>query len=176
MLVELIYCINAGLEDATIGINAQFDGLTVISGHAVPPDVTVYNQIEHKFVARRQINNEDTGISLPALAIFQAGPGLIEPEVGTIYRMGEYPIVFAYIASRTDSALAARDGGYTMRCVKRFLRDFMENAQTPVLRTQAGIIVCQLIDLEEPPTLEPFGQAEVVASLVGTFRVRETLP
>lgn len=177
MLVELIYSLNAGLEDGTIGVNAQFDApLTLVSGHAMPPDVTVYNQIEHKWVARRQVNTEDAGVTYPALAVFQAAPGSHDGEVGTIYRMGDYPIVFAYVCKRSDSALGARDGGYTMRVLRRTLRDYMENANV-AQRTVNGVIVSQIIGrIEEPPILEQWDKAEVVAALTCTFRCRDTSP
>ena len=176
MLVELVYSLNAGLEDGTIGLNAQFDTLSVVSGHAVPPDVTFYNQIEHKWVARRKVTTEDTGVSYPAVAIFQSAPGSVDGEVETIVRDGDWPITFAYLAKRSDSALGARDGGYTMRCLPRFLRDYMENSNVAA-RTVNGIIVSQIIgDLQVPPILEEWDKAEIVAALTATFRCRETSP
>lgn len=177
MLVELIYMLNAGLEDGTIGINAQFDSFNVVSGHAVPPDVTVYNQIEHKWVARRQVNTDDGGVTFPAIAIFQPDPGRHEGDVQTIYRKSDYPVVFAYIAKRSDSALGARDAGYTNRALLRWFRDFMDNSKTDTLRTQNGVIISQVIgDITEPPVLEDWGKVEVLGALQATFRLRETSP
>mgnify|MGYP001615747040 CR=1 FL=1 len=176
MLVELMYMLNAGAEDATIGVNAQITGGSVISGHAAPDAVTVYNQIEHSWVARRKLNTEDAGVTFPALAIFQGGPGVLEPEVGTIYRRGDYPIVFAQIRKKSDSALGFRQAGYTNRAVYRFLRDFMENAQTATMRTQNGIIISQLTQLGEPPVIEDWDKVEVVAAVTATFKLRETSP
>lgn len=176
MLVELVYMLNAGLEDGTIGVNAQLDSFTVISGHAVPPDVNVYNQIEHSWVARRQLNTDDSGVTLPAIAVFQPEPARHEGEVQTIYRKGDYPIVFGYVVKKNDSALGARQGGYTMKALRRFLRDFMENSNA-ANRTANGVIISQIIgDITEPPVLDEWGKVEVVAAHQCTFRLRDTSP
>lgn len=178
MKLEVVRLIKAGLADATGGINAKIAALTLDGTDARPSNPNRYFDVDHKWLARRQVNDDDTStITFPALAVFQFAPlTFVDAEVQTVVRDADLQIGFAYLVKKQDSAEAVRDALYFNRALARWFTWFMSNDQTSAFRTKNGVIIRAVTELTQDDVLEPWGSADCVASTVATFRVRETSP
>jgi hypothetical protein len=178
MKLEVVRLIKAGLADATYGINAKIAALTLDGTDTRPTVPNRYYDVDHKWLARRQVNDDDTDtITFPALAVFQFAPlEVLTPEVMTVVRDAEIQIAFAYLVKKQDSAAAVRDALYFNRALLRWFNWFMHNDQTSAFRTKNGVIIRSVENLQQDDVLEEWGSADCVASTIATFRVRETSP
>jgi len=176
--LETVRLIKAGLADVTNGINAKIAALTLDGTDALPSNPTPYYDVDHKWLARRQINDDDTAtITFPALAVFQFAPlRVLNPEVETVVRDAELQIAYAYLVKKQDSAAAVRDSLYFNRALLRWHHWFMRNDQTSAFRTKNGIIIRTVRELVQDDVLEEWGSADCVAATVATYHVRETSP
>lgn len=178
MKLEVVRLIVAGLADATYGINAKIAALTLDGSDTRPSNPTVYNDVDHKWVARRIIDDADSSnITFPALAVFQFAPlRAADPEVETVVRDVEIQIAFALLLNKQDSAAAIRDTLYFNRALLRWFHWFMGNDQSSSFRTKNGAIIRSVTELTQDEVEEPFGSADCVSATIATFRVRETSP
>jgi hypothetical protein len=174
MELETISLCAAAAADATIGVNAMIDALTMNAGHVRPSHVTIYNSVDHGWVSRRMVAEDGGNVSFPALAILVAEPIKLD-EVQTVVRDGHFPVGFAYLQKLSDSAKGNRDALYTSRAVLRFLTRFADNAAVAARHANGIQIVCPE-DTKQPPVSEAWGGALVTAVTVVTWLVRETSP
>jgi hypothetical protein len=174
MELETISMCAAGAADGTIGVNTMIDALTINAGHLRPAHVTIYNSVDHGWVARRAVPEDGGGVTFPALAVLVAEPITLD-EVQSVVRDGHFPVGFAYLQKLSDSAKGNRDALYTSRAVLRFLSRFANNAAA-VSRAMNGIQIVCPVDTKQPPVSEPWGGALVTAVTVVKWLVRETAP
>ena len=85
---ETIRMVKLGAADVTNGINAKIAAVSLDAGDSRPAALNHYNDIDHKWVARRRLNAEDTGAAtLPAMAIFQHGPVVFLPIIPAQWKL-----------------------------------------------------------------------------------------
>lgn len=177
MKLETIRLIKAGLADATYGINAKIAALTLDGSDARPSNPTRGFDVDDAWVARRKLNAEDTGVTMPALAVFQFQPlRVLNSEVHTIERDAEIDVAFAYLIKKQDADEVVRDGLYFNRALLRWFTWFMSNDQISAFRTKSGVIISSVTAIEQDDVVEDWGAAVCTASTTATFRVRETSP
>lgn len=179
MELEVIRAVSAGLQDATIGINAMIDGLTLDTiGDAPPSHVTVYNYTDHSWVARKKINHDEVEnghISLPAVAVYLEAPPQLEPVVRTIYRDGDYPIAISYVTIEPDEVKRMRDALYVNRAVLRFLTRFDSDAHASMrFRNNVNLYVQKSL-VQFTPFVR-WEAAILAASTIPTYQCREHQP
>lgn len=175
MKLETMLCIKDGLADATNGINAKIAALTLNGSDTRPANPTRGFDTEDAWVANRQWNADDPGVTLPALAVFQAAPiRVIDVEPETIVRDVELQLVYAYLVNKQDADEVMRDGHYFIRALLRWHTWFMRNDQAGSFRTRNGIIIRTTQDLSPDDAREDFGAAVSIASVTATYIVRET--
>lgn len=178
MKLEVVRLIKAGLADATNGINAKIAALTLDGTDTRPSNPNRYFDVDHKWVARRHIGDDDAlTITFPALAVFQFAPlTAVDPEVSTVVRDVDIQIAFAYLIKKQDSAEAVRDALYFNRALLRWFHWFMSNDQTSAFRTKNGVIVRWVQELAQDDVFEEWGAADCIAATIATLRCRETSP
>lgn len=169
----------AAAADPTIGVNAMIAALALDGSDPRPSAVTVYNAMDHGWVARRMVPEQGSGITFPALAVFVSQPARLD-EVHTVVRDAHYPVAYAYVTLNSDSAKGNRDAAYTMRALLRTLRLF--HAPTPTgagLRQHNGIGIIPPNGPDattQPPVYETWGSAIVTAVTQVEYLVRDTSP
>lgn len=178
MKLETMRCIKAGLADGSNGINAKIAGLTLDGSDARPSNPTPYFDVDHKWLARRQVDDEELAtIAFPALAVFQNGPlNVMDVAVTTNVQDATLQVVFGYMVNKQDSALAVRDSLYFNRALLRWINWFRSNDQTSGFRTKNGIIIRSVLEITQDDVHQDFGSANLIAATAATFRVRETSP
>lgn len=176
MYLETALMIQDGLADPTNGLNAKIAALALNAGHTLPANPTRYFDFQDNWVARREVNEDDsTTVTLPALAVFEAEAlDIVDPEPMTITQDAEVRVAFAHVVSKQPSAEATRDVLYARRALRRWFVWFMRNAQTSAFRTKNGIIIRTLQSLQQEIVREQMGTAICLASTTATFLVRET--
>src|SRR5947209_8600308 len=103
MEIEAVRMCAAALADSVIGVNAMLDAVTIDDIDTRPTPLTIYNSVDHRWVARKSVPEKDPNIVFPALAVLLSAP-LSLREVGTAVRDGDVTIMFAYIERDVDSA------------------------------------------------------------------------
>lgn len=171
MRLETIRMNAAAADDATIGVNAMLAALPLDGSDTRPPNVTIYNQVDHPWVARRAINLPGDAVTFPALAIL-AQPSTVH-QVMTSVRDAEIPIVFAYLV-KADTAVNQRHASYTTRALMRFLRLFTDNAGAS-FRARNGVqLINPMDDVRQGESIQPWDKALAIAATEITWLARET--
>jgi hypothetical protein len=178
MKLETVRLVKAALADVTYGINAMLAALTLDGSDTRPANPTVYTDVDHKWVARRKVDDVDTAaITFPALAVFQFAPlRCVDVEVRTIVRDADVQIAFAYVVRKQDSAAAVRDALYFNRALLRWFKWFEANDQTSSFRTKNGVTLRLLQELTQDDVDEDWGSVNCIAATIATWRVRENSP
>lgn len=178
MYLETALMIKDGLADATNGLNAHIAALTLNGSHTRPANPNRYFDIEHNWVARREVNEDDTAtVTFPALAVFEAEPTqILDQEPMTDVRDAEVRVALAHLVKKQPSAATVRDALYAQRALLRWFTWFMRNDQSGAFRTKNGIIIRTIPEggLLQERVHEEMGAAVCVASTTATFIVRET--
>lgn len=176
---ETIRCLKLGAADNANGINAKIGAVSidVVAGDVRPANVTIYNALDHKWVARRRANAEDGDINFPALAIFQFGQlQVLDVEVKTVVRDALIKVAFAWLLKENNPLEVTSAGDYYNRALLQWIHWFMRNDQSSAFRTRNGIIIRTLEELNQDDVTESWEAADCVAQTIATFRVRETQP
>jgi hypothetical protein len=176
---ETIRMLKLGAADVTNGINAKIAAVSLDAGDVRPAAVNLYNDIDHKWVARRRVSAEETAaaITFPAFAIFQHGSvQVVDVEVETIVRDALIQVGFAHLVKENNPLEAISDGEYVNRAVLQFLNWVMRNDQASSFRTRNGIVIRSIDTLIQDDVHEDWDGAVCVAQTIATFRVRETQP
>lgn len=177
MKLEAMRMLKAGLADATNGINAKIAGLTIDTGDVRPTNPTRYFDVDDPWVARRQLNAEDTDVTLPALAVFAVGPlDVGDAEVMTVVRDVEIKIGLAYLLKTQDSDEIHRAGLYFNRALLRWFTWFMRNEQSSAFRTKNDVIIRRVDGIIQDDKPEIWEAAVSIAQTVATFTLRENSP
>jgi hypothetical protein len=171
--LETIRMSATAAADATIGINAMIDALPLDGADTRPPHVTVYNSVDHPWVARREFPEQDPNITYPAVAVMLAQQ-LVVREVMTSNRDAEATVLFAYIERASDSAKLTRDTLYTNRAMLRFLTRFSSNASGSTFRSRGGVLMINPIKTDQGTTKESWGNATMVAATMVTWLIRDS--
>lgn len=175
MKLETIRCCVAGLEDATIGLGALLDAMTLEDGDARPATPAVYDEFRHGWVARRTVPQEDSAITFPAIAVFTQSPLTTDGEVHTVLRDASLTVAYAYLTRDVDSADARVAAELTQRVLLRHLKLFNANGNV-AMRTRNGVIVRECLELRLPPITENWEGAVCAAVTLADFSIRETEP
>lgn len=173
MRLEVIRMSAAAAADPAIGINAMIDALPIDAGDDRPSHVSIYNQVDNPFVARRAVSKGDD-VDVPAVVVMLQ-PSTVQ-QVMTSVRDAQIPVVFAYLDKNPDSAETQRRASYVTRALLRFLRRFADNGAA-ALRTRNGV------QMLYPTSDDPVRQGEAItewdkvhaiAATEITWLVRET--
>lgn len=179
MKLETVRLIKSGLLDGTNGIAAKIAALTLDGSDARPTSPTIYTDVDDKWVARRRIDDSDSAISFPALAVFQHAPMVVvDEEVPTIVRDVDVSIAFAYLVKKQDSVVALRDVLYFNRALLRWFNWFMRNDQDGTFGTKNGVTIRSLRELtqDDAHDEETWASVDCIGATIATFRVRENSP
>lgn len=180
MELETIRAVYAGLTDATIGLNAQIDGLTKDTNtDALPTHVAAfYNYADHPWVARKTLNRDEAvanNVILPCVTVYLDQPPILDPEVETIYRNGSVPVVIAYLSIEADEGKRMRDALYVNRAIQRFLRRFDDNSNAAMrFRNNVNVYIAKSLTQYTPFQLG--GDALTAAATLVTYQCRDHAP
>lgn len=179
MELALVRALYTGLTDPTIGINAMIAGLTKdTSTDVLPSSVTVYNYVDHPWVARKKVNHDEVEaghITFPSVAVFLAQPPTIDPEIATVYRDGKYPVVLGYFTIEPDEVKRMRAALYVNRALLRFLTQFNSNANA-AMRFRNNVNVYRALDITQVVPFVKWEAAILAAATQVTFHCREHQP
>lgn len=175
MEVEGIRLIADWLKDATNGVNALRAGVPRYAGHAEPPAVTVYDEIDRTEVARGPHVTQDTGLSLPALLVYEFPQGIVadvEGQVQTLEQDATMEVAIAYVARVSDTALLRRNAGYTLRAVRRSL---VRANRAVTMPNANGIELVQVQRVRRARLAGDPTSAEAWMALVATLELRDNM-
>lgn len=171
MKLEAIRLNALAAADPTIGVNAMLAALTLMPGDARPDPVTIYNAVDHGWVARRTVPEDGAGVTYPALAVLLVKPAQFD-EVPSNVRDGHIPIGFIYLQKASDTSKGLRDAFYTELAILRFLAR-LESPAGDALRV-TGDVGLVYPDATESPLYEAtWGSALAVSATVVTWVVRD---
>lgn len=179
-MIEGVQCLAAWLADATWGVNALLaNPAFLLGGEPAPAPVTVVNEIEAPWVARREITS-DLLKQAPYLAVYQVGAPTFEPRVqkmsATVGEVGGTAVLgVVYIASSAASATAARDAKHVLRAARGALWLLQDPSNGPA-RNRNGFRLETLNTVELEALQEQRGDAVFTAALLATYLTRESAP
>lgn len=171
MIIEVLRLFTTGLLNSTYGINQQIGSLDVFSGDTVPPNViSISDESQNIVVANSRILKP-----MPSIAVVQAGPAELDPNVLTTVRDGEVTIGIRYYAENSQTQNIRRNALYTMRALEKFLQDFF-NDTNDADRIINNIQVCAVLDLRHE-SITAFEEDNIlIGQLTLTLLVRDTRP
>lgn len=172
-------------------INARLATVPVDGGDPQPPqiapyvdaqyptsgNIAVFSSTVHPWVSERK-----DPPAAPALYVMTQGPILMmgEPYPQGQIRATSSPVklVVRYITNNLDSAVARREGCYTLRAVARSLRALSKSYNEPnttMVRNGISVVLGQ-DPMEFWPVVESVGNARVSGALVVHYLVRDGDP
>ena len=172
MEVEAIRLIADQLADPTNGVNALLAGVPRYAGHTLPPNVTIYNEIERAELARRAVA-KDAALTYPALFVYEHGDASIEGHVQTDEQDCSIDVAICYAVKKSDTAKGSQDARYTMRAVRRSLVRLNDASEKDTGTS------CWFIDIERLRRLTLHADMEdaiVTLTLVATINLRDDAP
>lgn len=173
MEAEIIRAHAAALADASIGINAMLAALPLDEPSDLrPKPLEIYTSVEHGPIARRAINDEGSGLTFPALAIYVADAATLE-QVRTTTRDGHFPVALSHIELDSDSARGNLNACYTMRALARFFTRFARN-DGAAFRVRNGVQLIEPVEFKQSPVFQRWDAGLVQTTLVVTWHVRDT--
>lgn len=178
MKLETVRMLVAALADGTNGINAKIAALTLDGADARPATPTVYNDVDHRWVARRRVDDADLAtITFPALAVFQLGRmTAVLPEPYLPLRDADVQIGFAHIGKGQDSALALRDALYANHALMRWFSWFLSQDPNGATRTRNGVTVADCTGFVQDDVHEEFDGVDCLAQSVAGLVLRDSSP
>jgi len=177
VILESVRIISDWLQDATYGVNAKLAGVPLDGSDTVPPDIVTFLEETTSGVVARGRLPEDEAL-LPCLAVLQRGAVELPATVGTSHQEGDVPIAIWYGARDKDSEDGRKDAYYTMRAVRRSLRELFKDDATPKAarsdRSGISLSPSGTVSLQPVFTLE--GDTSVSAALELTVKARDSSP
>jgi hypothetical protein len=164
-----------GAVNGTYSVNALLPAVPRDSGDTQPANITVYDATRNGWVARMTAPNEGSGIIFPALAVFVHGGLQFDGEVGTVIRDGTGDVAIVYVTQRQDTAAARADALYTMRAVKRSLKQFHDNAQV-AFRIRNSIALRSCDTLRDGKFDDTKDGIVLSTALIATYHIRDESP
>lgn len=175
MELETIRCVVAGLGDGTIGINALIAALTLEAGDARPPNLTIYNSVQHGWVARKAFALSGLNVTLPALAVFASDVEIKDAEVETAVRDGWVTVTLAHLAEKSATETGNYNALQTNRAILRFCKLFSANSNL-AMRTRNGVILQAIAEIKPDSIAAVKDDVFIGAATTVKFLVRETSP
>lgn len=181
MKLETVRLIVAALADVTNGINAKLAGLTLDGSDARPANPTVYDDVDHRWVARRRVDDAETAnITFPALVVYQIGPlrALLEetPYDHVVLRDAAIQIGFSYLTKKQDSLVVVRDALYFNRALMRWFNWFISQDPNSSTRTKNGVIVASCTEFTQDDVHQEWASVDCLATSLATLKLRESSP
>lgn len=140
--VALEFCVE-WMTDPAAGLNAELPGVPRRAGDAVPPDVAIFNALDHDWVSRGTIP-PDKLVDGPALIIAPSAslehpiPFHLLPDRQQTTEP-DVPIQFIVALKRNQHARYRRVAGYALRAVARVLAKRFPAANTVFVRDQVVV-------------------------------------
>lgn len=174
MNVEVLRSVADWLADATNGVNAEIDNVTLDAGDSAPTDIAaVLDETRSEILATKQIPNEQ---ATPFVFVWQHGEARFEQENQAKQDASNWEVAVAYFDRDTNAASAARDASYVLRATKRSLNRLHRNANL-ASRTRNSVIVQNGgIGLRLTRVNTGIQGAYVSQAFIATYNVRDNAP
>lgn len=166
------------LRDTTYGVNAILAGVPRDVGDALPPSVTVCDEVRDAWCARKQIAEEKVLAGAPVVGVFQNGDstypfGRLQRGInGGGLLEGTAAFVILYMQRESDSAKAAGNTRYTLRAVLQSLL-LMFDPKSPAVRERNGASLVLPQKFQMSTLLEERGDVLVTGGVLAEFQIRE---
>lgn len=171
MLIEAQRLFVTGLGDGGYGINDQIANLDIFSGDSAPPDiVTISSETQNTIVAHSRVLEP-----LPSIAVVQAGPVELDPNVLSTIRDGEVILGVRYYAKNSQTQNVRRDALYTLRALQKFLQDFFDdtNAADRIIN---NVSLEYIAGLRHEEIVSFVKDNIIIGQLTVTISVRDSAP
>ena len=110
------------------GINAVSAHVPRFDGDEVPADVTVYDELRHPWVARRQVPRADSEIDFPCAIVFMQTlddpAGVAAEGVEGAYGTATVTLCIQVVMQDPETDGLVRSGAYIMRAIRGVLKRF----------------------------------------------------
>lgn len=131
------------LQDSTNGINALSTLVPRLSGDPLPPEVAVFNETQHGWVARNRVPKPHNDIAFPAVIVFlqsakfDAGvPDSQDTAARTVDGTVQLAVQLLMDESQTELAVAA--GIYLLRAIRNSLL-LLDDPANQAARERTGV-------------------------------------
>lgn len=178
MSLELPPLLADWLRDATYGVNAILATIPRDGGDALPPSVTICDEVRDAWCARKQIAEEKVLAGQPIVGVFQNGDStypfarMQRGINGAGLLEGDAAFVILYMQRESDSAKAAGYARYTLRAVLQSLL-LMFDPKSPAVRERNGASLVTPLKFSMSTLLEERGDVLVTGGVLAEFKVRE---
>lgn len=178
---EVVRAIQAGLADATIGINVQIDALVLDQvGDQRPSHVSLANYFDDDWVAKKVLHLDEArnaNIVLPVVAVYLDQPPTYDanPADGEgVYRDGDFPVAVSWFSISADETLKRQQASDINRALLRFFTRFNANAAADTFRLRNGVHLYAVKgQITQYTPNEPWGELTLAAQTNILYRVRE---
>ncbi len=166
------------LRNSTYGVNAILAGIPRDGGDALPPSVTVCDEVRDAWCARKQIAEEKVLAGHPVVGVFQNGDAtypfarMQRGANGAGLLEGDASYVVLYMQRESDSAKAAGNARYTLRAVMQSLL-LMFDPKSNATRVRNGASLVVPTKFAMSTLLEERGDVLVTGGVLADFKVRE---
>jgi hypothetical protein len=171
-MVEWTKIVADWLADATNGVNALLAGVPRYTGHTLPPNVTIYNEIEHGFVARGFIS-EDSPMASAALLVYELDGADVDVIAATEQTDATVTVVVGVPIRLSDTADAIRRAKYTLRAVDRSLIRLNDSMPYGLVH---GVELIEPVRRRWLAPFKPHEGALFQLGLASTFTFRDNQP
>lgn len=172
-------------------VNTRIATVPIDAGDQSPPQIASYTDAQYPTVGNIAVFGSTTHPwvserkdppAAPALYVMTQGPILFSGEPypqGQIRKtVSPVKLVVRYLTTNMDSAIARRDGCYTLRAVARSLRELSKSYNQPntgMVRNGISVVLGE-DPMEFWPVVESVGNARVAGAIVVHYYVRDNNP
>lgn len=157
------------------GVNAQLAGVPKDVGDAAPSNVAFFGDVTRD----DQVAQQAIPVNVPAIFVSAATPGEedgeIKPGPPGVRDARDLGIVIRYLRRDCNTAKAFQDTGYTLRAIKRSLKQMVRSENYGTIRRNSIAIRTQL-SITSGMAAEWEGAAGVTGAVIATYYVRDEAP
>lgn len=180
-MLEVVRMIADRFADAAEGVNAHLAALPRDVGDAIPPNVTVYDETRHGWVARSQAPRTDAGVVFPALTVAIEDPVEFDgdPQYSGLanerFEDVDVSVAVRLFVQNVDTEEGTEDAYYTLRAIRGCLKDFMKGEYVAA-RTRNSVRINQCTGMTSAALVEQLEDVWVTGGLTARFKVHESSP
>lgn len=176
MIIEVLRMVEAVLNDATLGVNAQIASLVMDSPNggvadARPSNVTVRNAADLDPTVR------EVDTTFPVVVVDVSKPGVAPGQIWSGVRDSEIDLLIAYVCESGDVAKNLRNTDYTMRAIVRSVAKGLLAAGTrDTAGSRNGFVISKSSKLRYGPTQQPEYGGVMTGAVEFSLTVRDNQP
>ncbi|MFL5481139.1 MAG: hypothetical protein ACJ8AK_03035 [Gemmatimonadaceae bacterium] len=177
MIIETLRMVEAVLNDATLGANAQIDLLAMDTpnGGSSPDDrpghVTVRNAVDTDPTVR------EVDTSFPLVVVDVAKPGSAQGQVWSGIRDFDVDVIIAYVTESGHVFRNERDTDYSLRAIVRSIaRGLLAAGKRDTAGSRNGFKIFKSSTLKYGPTNQPQSSGVMTGAVEFTLTVRDLAP